>query len=101
MMMAMSLKASVTKPSVPFAAVITTTDPDVENRVPETCPLKEKSLMRVAEHALVEVGMPFAHQEKLNSKGRSSPIQSCVKCKNAVAVARGNTIEWARPYEHK
>ena len=61
MMMAMPLKATVTEPSVSFAAAITTTDPDFENRMPKKCPLKEKSLLRVAEHGLVEVGMPFAH----------------------------------------
>ena len=30
--------------------------------------------------------MPFAYEEKLNSKGRSSPTQSCGKSKSAVAV---------------
>ena len=56
-------------------------------RMPENCPLKEKSLMREDEHALAEVDMLFAHQEKLYCKGRSSSIHSYVKSMNAVVVA--------------
>ena len=53
-MMAMSLKISVTEPSVSFEAAIPATVPGFEERMPDKCPLNDKSLMRVVEYELAD-----------------------------------------------